>query len=85
MAEILAEHMEIVERAEKAIRASGLEPVTRPVRGGTDGAQLSFRGLPCPNLGTGGAAFHGPCEHIAVEDMDKMVEILLNIVCQRES
>ena len=85
MAEILGEHMEIVERAEKAIRASGLEPVTRPVRGGTDGAQLSFRGLPCPNLGTGGAAFHGPCEHIAVEDMDKMVEILLNIVCQRES
>ena len=85
MAEILGEHMKIVERAEKAIRASGLEPVTRPVRGGTDGAQLSFRGLPCPNLGTGGYAFHGPCEHIAVEDMDKMVEILLNIVCQRES
>ena len=85
MAEILAGHMEIVERAEKAIRASGLTPVTRPVRGGTDGAQLSFRGLPCPNLGTRGAAFHGPCEHIAVEDMDKVVEILLNIVCQRES
>ena len=85
MAEILADHVKIVERAEKAIRASGLTPITRPVRGGTDGAQLSFRGLPCPNLGTGGAAFHGPCEHIAVEDMDKMVEILLNIVCQRES
>ena len=84
MAEILTDHMQIVERAERAIRASGLEPVTRPVRGGTDGAQLSFSGLPCPNLGTGGAAFHGPSEHIAVEDMDKMVEILLNIVCERE-
>ena len=84
MAEILADHMEIVKRAEKAIRKAGLVPVTRPVRGGTDGARLSFSGLPCPNLGTGGAAFHGPCEHIAVEDMDKMVEILLNIVCERE-
>ena len=84
MAEILADHMQIVERAERAMRKAGLTPVTRPVRGGTDGAQLSFRGLPCPNLGTGGAAFHGPCEHIAVEDMDKMVEILLNIVCDRE-
>ena len=85
MAEILADQMQVVERAENAIRKAGLTPVTRPVRGGTDGAQLSFRGLPCPNLGTGGAAFHGPCEHIAVEDMDKMVEILINIVSTREN
>ena len=85
MAEILADHMQVVERAENAIRKAGLTPVTRPVRGGTDGAQLSFRGLPCPNLGTGGAAFHGPCEHIAVEDMDKMVEILIDIVSTREN
>ena len=56
-------------------------PVIRPVRGGTDGSQLTFRGLPCPNLGTGGAAFHGPYEHISAEKMDKAVEILLNIVC----
>ena len=85
MAEILRRHMEVIHRAEKAIRLAGLEPVRRPVRGGTDGARLSFAGLPCPNLGTGGAAFHGPYEHIAVEDMDKMVEILGNIVCTPSS
>ena len=84
MAEILAGHMEIVERAENAIRLAGLNPVRAAVRGGTDGAQLSFRGLPCPNLGTGGYAFHGPSEHIAAEDMDTVVEILLNIVCAKE-
>ena len=84
MAEILADHMQIVRRAEKAIRKAGLKPATSPIRGGTDGVRLSFSGLPCPNLGTGGAAFHGPSEHIAVEDMDKVVEILLNIVCERE-
>ena len=85
MAEVLENHMAIVERAERAIRKAGLEPVREPVRGGTDGSRLSFRGLPCPNLGTGGAAFHGPHEHIAVEDMDKAVEILLNIVCMKEN
>ena len=84
MAEILDDHMEIIERAENAVRLAGLEPVRVPVRGGTDGARLSFRGLPCPNLGTGGAAFHGPCEHIAAEDMDTVVEILLNIVCTKK-
>ena len=81
MSEILHRHMEIIRRAEKAIRDAGLTPVTRPVRGGTDGSRLSFAGLPCPNLGTGGSAFHGPYEHITAEDMDKVVEILTNIVC----
>ena len=85
MAEALEGHMSVVERAERAIRKAGLEPVRKPVRGGTDGSRLSFRGLPCPNLGTGGAAYHGPHEHIAVEDMDKAVEILLNIVCTKEN
>ena len=80
MAEPLSSHMEIVERAERAIRKAGMEPVRVPVRGGTDGSQLSFRGLLCPNLGTGGYACHGPYEHIAAEDMDRAVEILLNIV-----
>ena len=51
-----------------------------PIRGGTDGAQLSWEGLPCPNLGTGGYAFHGPYEHITVEGMDKCVEIIRRIV-----
>ncbi len=81
MAEALSGRMQIVRRAEDAVRKAGLTPVLRPVRGGTDGAQLSFRGLPCPNLGTGGAAFHGPYEHITAEDMDAAVEILLNLVC----
>ena len=56
------------------------EPQTLPVRGGTDGAQLSFRGLPCPNLGTGGYAFHGPYEHVTVEGMDLSVELILGIL-----
>jgi tripeptide aminopeptidase len=51
-----------------------------PVRGGTDGSQLSFRGLPCPNLGTGGACFHGPYEHISAENMDLAVTILKNLL-----
>ena len=69
----------VVDRATDAIKRAGLEPIICPVRGGTDGARLSFMGLPCPNLGTGGYAFHGPYEHITVEGMDKAVEILLNI------
>ena len=70
----------VVETAKKAVLEAGLEPIIKPIRGGTDGARLSFEGLPCPNLGTGGYAFHGPYEHITVEGMDKAVEILLGIV-----
>ena len=81
MAEVLKDRPEIVERAKAAIEKAGLQPVTIPIRGGTDGSQLSFRGLPCPNLGTGGAAFHGPFEHITAEHMEQAVEVLLNIVC----
>lgn len=80
MKEVISENPEIVERAEKAIRKAGLTPKLVPVRGGTDGAQLSFRGLPCPNLGTGGEGFHGPYEHITAEAMDNAVDIILNIV-----
>ena len=60
--------------------AAGVTPLRVPIRGGTDGAQLSWEGLPCPNLGTGGYAFHGPYEHITVEGMDKCVEIIRRIV-----
>ena len=80
MAECMSDHMDIVERAARAIAAAGLKPVRVPVRGGTDGAQLSLRGLPCPNLGTGGYSFHGPYEHITAEAMDTAVEIILGIV-----
>ena len=80
MAEIIAQHPETVEAACDAIRSIGLQPVSNPIRGGTDGAQLSFRGLPCPNLGTGGYSFHGPFEHTSVQQMDKAVQILEAVV-----
>ena len=80
MIEMIRPHMHIVETAKKCIAAQGLEPVDRPVRGGTDGARLSFKGLPCPNIGTGGYAFHGPYEHITAEGMDTVVQILCGIV-----
>ena len=80
MAEMIRPCMHLVENAQEAIRELGLEPKTHPVRGGTDGSQLSFRGLPCPNLGTGGYAFHGPYEHITVEGMDFVTEVLLRII-----
>ena len=72
--------MYVIERAEKAMIDAGVTPVTSPIRGGTDGATLSFMGLPCPNLSTGGANFHGVHEFISVNAMEKMVEVLLNIV-----
>ena len=59
---------------------AGVEPLRVPIRGGTDGAQLSWEGLPCPNLGTDGYAFHGPYEHVTAEGMDKCVEIIRRIV-----
>ena len=80
MAEIIAGAPEVLETAKAAVRDAGLEVACPPVRGGTDGAQLSFRGLPCPNLGTGGYAFHGPYEFAVAEEMDQCVEILMRIV-----
>lgn len=73
-------HMHIVETAKRCISEQGLSPLEIPVRGGTDGAQLSFRGLPCPNLGLGGYGYHGPFEHITAEGMDTVVKILCSIV-----
>ena len=72
--------MHLVENAEAAIAEGGMTPVRKPIRGGTDGARLSFMGLPCPNLGTGGYAFHGPYEPAAVEGMDAAVGTLIGIV-----
>ena len=72
-------YMHLVENAVKATEAAGVEPLRQPIRGGTDGAQLSWEGLPCPNLGTGGYAFHGPYEHITAEGMDKCVDIIRGI------
>ena len=72
--------MHIVERAKDAMRAVGLEPKVTPIRGGTDGARLSFMGLPCPNLFTGGQNFHGRFEYIPVEDMEACVNVLVQIL-----
>ena len=80
MKEKIEPHMEIIRRAEKAMRNAGVEPKTVPIRGGTDGAQLSFRGLPCPNLPTGGFNFHGRFEFIPLQAMEKMAEVLVELV-----
>lgn len=72
--------MHLIENASLAVQETGLQPVTVPIRGGTDGARLSFMGLPCPNIGTGSYACHGPFEHITAEGMDAVVKILKGIV-----
>lgn len=74
--------MQLIDYAKAAIEHAGITPIVSPVRGGTDGARLSFKGLPCPNLGTGGHAFHGVFEHITVEGMDKAVFIVKDIIRQ---
>lgn len=76
--------MFIVERAKKAMRNVGIEPITVPIRGGTDGARLSYMGLPCPNLCTGGANFHSRFEYIPVEDMEQITQLLVELVSNVE-
>lgn len=80
MKEKIVNHMEIVDRAEAAMKKVGVEPIIVPIRGGTDGARLSFMGLPCPNVSTGGHNFHGRYEYIPVQSMEKMVQILQEII-----
>ena len=72
--------MYVVERAKKAMAAAGMNPVEVPIRGGTDGARLSYEGLPCPNLCTGGENYHGRFEFIPAEDMEKCVRMLVEIL-----
>ena len=80
MAEIITGSMHLIRNAEKACEAAGVTPLILPIRGGTDGAQLSFKGLPCPNLGTGGHGYHGPYEHITAEGMEAACRIALELV-----
>lgn len=80
MKEMIEPCMHLIDNAKQAVQSVGLQPVTVPIRGGTDGARLSYMGLPCPNLGTGGYGFHGPYEHITAEGMDHVVAILKEIV-----
>lgn len=81
MLQVIEKCPEVLERARKAIEDAGVDPVSEPVRGGTDGAKLSFMGLPCPNLGTGGYGYHGPFEHVTVEAMESVVKIIKKIAC----
>ncbi len=80
MKEQILPHMELIENAKAAMLAAGVEPTVVPIRGGTDGARLSFMGLPCPNLSTGGANFHGVHELIPIPSMEKMVAVLVNLM-----
>lgn len=73
----------IIDAARKAMEAVGMQPFDEAIRGGTDGAQLCYMGLPCPNLCTGGHAFHGPYEHIAVEDMELCTQMLVELIYGR--
>ena len=80
MREMVEPHSYLIDYAKEAAKEVGLNPEVVAIRGGTDGARLSFMGLPCPNLGTGGFGFHGPYEHVTVEGMDFCVEMMLKIV-----
>ena len=80
MRKCIEPHFYVVERAMKAMESVGMKPVAVPIRGGTDGARLSYEGLPCPNLCTGGENYHGRFEYIPVEDMEKCVDMLIAIL-----
>ncbi|MCI8474505.1 MAG: peptidase T [Oscillospiraceae bacterium] len=77
-------HMYLIHRAKAAFQKAGVEPREVAIRGGTDGARLSYEGLPCPNLSTGGVNFHGPQEYIPVQSLEKMVEVLIHLVRAEE-
>ena len=79
MKEILDHHPQVVSHAEEAIRQAGLTPKRVPIRGGTDGSRLSFMGLPCPNIFTGGHGFHSRQEWVSIQDMEKAAEVIVNI------
>ena len=84
MAIRLREVPQVAERARDAIRKAGMSPVTQPVRGGTDGSRLTYMGLPCPNLGTGGRNCHGVYEYASVDEMRRVVEVLRHLTGPRE-
>ncbi len=79
MKEMVEPHMEVVDMAFRAMKEAGVEPVVRPIRGGTDGSRLSYMGLPCPNLFTGGMNFHGKYEYCSLETMHRAMQTLINL------
>ncbi len=79
MKKVLDQHPQVMEYAKEAIRRVGVQPVTKPIRGGTDGSRLSFMGMPCPNIFTGEMAFHSKQEYVGVRDMEKAVEVIVEL------
>ena len=79
MAIPMRDHMELIDRAKDAMKQLGVEPVVRPIRGGTDGAKLTYEGIPCPNLCTGGYNFHGRFEFASIQEMEACAGILKRI------
>lgn len=79
MREMVEPHPEIIEKARQAMLEAGVEPIIRPIRGGTDGSRLSYMGLPCPNLFTGGMNFHGKYEYVSLDTMQKAVQTIINL------
>ncbi len=80
MREQIQPHIHVVDNAKKAMKMAGIKPKVQPIRGGTDGANLSFMGLPCPNIFAGGHNFHGKLEFVPLESMEKACEVILNII-----
>ncbi len=80
MRNILDNNLSIIDIAINAIKEQGITPIIEPIRGGTDGARLTYEGLPCPNLGTGGYNYHGPYEYASIQEMDLSVEIIKKII-----
>lgn len=84
MKEVIEKYPDLIEDAKTVMRELGIEPIVQPIRGGTDGARLSFMGLPCPNLGTGGHNFHGKYEYACVQSIEKNVELLVKLAAMTE-
>ena len=80
MREIMEDHMDLIDKAVAAMEEQGIDPLITPIRGGTDGAKLSFMGLPCPNICTGGENYHGKYEYVCVQSMEKIVNMLIGLV-----
>ncbi len=80
MAALIEPHQHLIDSAVKAMETVGFKPILVPIRGGTDGARLTYQGLPCPNLCTGGYAFHGPFEHITAESLENCAEMIVEII-----
>ena len=80
MRKVVEPHIHIVEKAQRAMEMEGIFPDVKPIRGGTDGANLSYMGLPCPNIFAGGHNFHGKMEFVPLESMEKASRVILNIL-----